>query len=146
MVLKSEGATALVSSAASGADLLAQAEAEKLGLRRRVVLPFQRERFIESSVADRPGDWVLLYNQLLDSVSASGDLVVLEGAGGDTEAYIVLTGAILDQAQALGSELYLPVTAVLVWDGTSHKENDLTAAFGDEARRRGLRLIEVMTL
>ena len=56
-VLKEKGATTLVSSAACGADLIAVSEAGQLGLRRRVILPFGRSRFQESSVTDRPGEW-----------------------------------------------------------------------------------------
>ena len=48
-VLIEKGATALVSSAACGADLIALSEAGQLGLRRRVILPFERRRF--------PGDF-----------------------------------------------------------------------------------------
>ena len=46
---------ALVSSAACGADLIALDEAGALGIRRRVILPFDRRRFRETSVIDRPG-------------------------------------------------------------------------------------------
>src|SRR5882672_10452911 len=60
-VLKEKGATALVSSAACGADLIALSEAGQLGLRRRVILPFERRRFRETSVTDRPGEWGRLY-------------------------------------------------------------------------------------
>ena len=50
-------AVALVCSAACGADLVALEQAKQLGLRRRIVLPFAPERFRETSVVDRPGDW-----------------------------------------------------------------------------------------
>src|SRR6267378_3813558 len=54
-------AVALVCSAACGADLVALEQAERLGLRRRIVLPFRRERFRSTSVTDRPGDWGPLF-------------------------------------------------------------------------------------
>src|ERR1700674_985171 len=147
-LLESRGAAALVSSAACGADLLAQSEAGKLGLRRRVILPFDRERFLESSVIDRPGDWAPLYNQLLDTVTAAEDLVVLLGgrAEDDQEGYVALIRAILDEAEALGRSLHQPVSALLVWDGSAADDQDLTAAFGEEARRRGIPVVEVSTL
>src|ERR1700694_1562252 len=94
-VLESEGATALATSAASGADLLAQSEARQLGLRRRVILPFDRERFLKSSVIDRPGDWAPPYHQLLDAVTAAGDLVVLGDAADNEQGYVALIGSIL---------------------------------------------------
>ena len=56
-LLAKERAVALVCSAACGADLMALEEAERLGLRRRIVLPFPPERFRKTSVIDRPGDW-----------------------------------------------------------------------------------------
>jgi hypothetical protein len=146
-LLESRGAAALVSSAACGADLLAQSEAGKLGLRRRVILPFDRERFLKSSVIDRPGDWAPLYNQLLDSVMGTGDLVVLAGPAEDAqEGYVALIRAILDEAETLGRGLHEPVTALLVWDGSSLDDQDLTAAFGEEAKRRGIPVVEVSTL
>lgn len=141
-LLASEGATAVVSSAACGADLIAQSEAGKLGLRRRVILPFARERFRATSVTDRPGDWAALYEQVLDSV----DLVVLSGAGEDSDAYAAVNRGILDDADALARSLRQPLTAVLVWEGSSRGAGDLTEAFGEEAKRRGVRVIEVRTV
>jgi hypothetical protein len=146
-VLESRGAATLVSSAACGADLLAQSEAGKLGLRRRVILPFDRQRFLKSSVIDRPGGWAPLYNQLLDSVTAAGDLDVLSGTAEDAqEGYVALIRAILDEAETLGRSLREPVIALLVWDGSSLDDQDLTAAFGEEAKRRGIPVVEVSTL
>src|SRR4051812_8410719 len=55
-LLAKEHAVALVCSAACGADLIALEEAEQLGLRRRIVLPFSPERFRSTSVTDRPGN------------------------------------------------------------------------------------------
>src|SRR4051812_11745538 len=60
-----ERAGILVCSAACGADLLALDEAERLGLRRRIVLPFAPDRFRETSVADRPGDWGRMFDRLV---------------------------------------------------------------------------------
>ena len=102
-VLQEKGATALVSSAACGADLIALSEAGQLGLRRRVILPFERSRFRETSVTDRPGDWGLLYDYILDAVEAAGDLVVLE-CGSDDEAYAAANRAILDEAVDPGED------------------------------------------
>jgi hypothetical protein len=145
-LLEAERVTALVSSAACGADLVAQSAAGKLGLRRRVILPFARERFLTSSVTDRPGDWGGLYNELLDAVAAAGDLVVLSGAADESAAYAAVNRGILDDAEALARASALPLTAVLVWDGSSRGAGDLTEAFGAEARRRGVRVLEVRTV
>jgi hypothetical protein len=144
-VLIEKGAIALVSSAACGADLIALSEAGQLGLRRRVVLPFGRKRFRETSVTDRPGDWGPLYDQIIDEVEALGDLVLLE-KGTDNEAYSAANHVILNEALGLAKEAHKPATAVLIWDGTSRGDHDLTEEFGVEARNRGLAVIEVKTL
>src|SRR5581483_7775479 len=60
--LRKVRAVALVCSAACGADLVALKEAEQLGLRRRIVLPFAKDKFRETSVIDRPGDWGRIYD------------------------------------------------------------------------------------
>jgi len=136
---------AVVSSAACGADLIAQSEAGTLGLRRRVVLPFARQRFRETSVVDRPGDWGPVYDRVIDEVAAAGDLVVLP-PGPDDQAYAAANHAILEEALALARTLHQPVKAILVWDGASRGDNDLTEAFGTEARKRGLAVTDVPTL
>src|SRR5437879_1306075 len=64
-LLSAEHAEALVCSAACGADLIALEEAERLGLHRRIVLPFQPKRFRETSVTDRPGDWGSVFDRLV---------------------------------------------------------------------------------
>ena len=144
-LLEEHSATAVVCSAACGADLVSLREAGKLRLQRRVVLPFSREKFREGSVVDRPGDWGELYDSILDEVEAKGDLVVLNLAK-DDEAYSATNRAILDQAIALGMKRSEPVGATLVWDGASRGKNDYTEAFGSEARKRGLPTYEVSTV
>jgi hypothetical protein len=144
-MLTQQQAKALVCAAACGADLLALSVAGDLRLHRKIVLPFSRERFRETSVVDRPGDWGPLYDRILDEVEGKGDLVVMAPAS-DDEAYAAGNLAILDQAIQLGRELHEPVTAALVWDGASRGSSDVTEGFGIEARRRGLTIVEVKTL
>jgi hypothetical protein len=79
-------AVALVCSAASGADLLALEEAERLGLRRHIVLPFPPDRFRQTSVIDRPGDWGRVFDRLVSASQEAGDLLVLSGDAGAEEA------------------------------------------------------------
>jgi len=140
------GATMLVSSAACGADLIAQWAANELKFeRRRVILPYERQRFRESSVIDRPGDWGPLYDQILDEVEAAGDLIVLQG-GPDNETYAAANLAILDHAVELAKGAQQPVKAVLIWEGVSRGADDLTQAFEVEARKRGVRVVTISTL
>jgi hypothetical protein len=143
--LRQSGATALVSSAACGADLIALSEAGHLGLRRRVILPFERSRFRETSVTDRPGDWGFLYDDVLNAVEPSGDLVILE-CGSDDEAYAATNCAILDEAVSMGESIRQPVTALLIWNGASRGNGDLTEHFAVEARKRGLPVTEILTV
>jgi hypothetical protein len=144
-LLQENGATALVSSAACGADLIALSEAGQLGLRRRVILPFERTRFRKTSVTDRPGEWGPLYDQVLDQVEAAGDLVILQ-SGSDDEAYSAANRAILDEAVDLAKAVHQPATAVLIWDGVSRGDHDLTEEFGTEARKRRLAVTDVRTI
>jgi hypothetical protein len=144
-LLEHLGATAVVSSAACGADLISLSVAGKLGLRRRVVLPFNREKFRETSVVDRPGVWGELYDSILDEVEAFGDLVVLDNLGND-DPYLATSWVILDEAVVLGRERDEPVGAALVWDGVSRGATDYTDKFGAEARRRGLAVFEISTV
>lgn len=135
-----EGATALVSAAACGADLIALLEAGALSMRRRVVLPSSRVRFRETSVVDRPGDWGPTYDKVLDEIEAAGELKVKDLSYTETNV------AILDEALALAKDLHLPVKAALVWDGHSRGADDVTEHFGKEARTRSLQVIEVSTI
>jgi hypothetical protein len=144
-MLEARQATALVSSAACGADLIALSQAGSLGLRRRVVLPFERERFRKSSVTDRPGDWGPLYDKLIDEVDARGDLVVLRDMAEET-AYSLANQVILDEAVSLSGALDEPAAVALVWDGLSRGPGDSTEEFGAEARKRGLSVLEIKTI
>ncbi len=142
-------ATGLVASAACGADLLALDEAGKLGLRCRIVLPFPRDEFRSGSVTDRPGDWGPLYDRIVDAVQAHGDLIVLGATGDPDAAYGLATTAILDQAQQLAQAMREgreQVTAVAVWDLVPRGAGDLTLAFADQARQRGLPVVDISTI
>jgi hypothetical protein len=136
--------TGLVSSAACGADLIALSEAGKLGIRRRVVLPSSREKFRQSSVVDRPGEWGGMYDKVMDELSAAGDVLVLN-TGGKGDPYTSVSHTILDEASAMGKEQRQLVDAVMIWDGVQRDNPDYTAEFGTEARRRGMAVLEIKT-
>jgi len=145
--LRALGATAVVASAACGADLLAHEAALALGIRSRVVLPFDRERFRATSVVDRPGNWEELYERVCDAAYAVGDLVVLPDAGDPDAAYAAATRAILDEAAALARVAPAPAgpVALVVWDGARRGENDFTAEFALDASARGWRVKPIPT-
>jgi hypothetical protein len=137
--------SALVSSAACGADLIALSEAGKLGLRRRVVLPSGREKFRAESVVDRPGEWGGLFDAVVSDVEAKGDLVGLDDYG-VADPFSATSRMILDEAVGLGRERHEAIAAAMVWDRVSRGPEDYTAEFGEEARKRGLKVIEVSTV
>lgn len=156
--LEREHAVTLVSSAAAGADLLAQDVAAEIGIRRHIVLPFHAARFRETSVVDRSDYWGELFDRLCVDVEAFRDsrtrpaaaadsIVELSaGDGSDDSAYARVNERILSEAQRLARETGARVVAVLVWDGIRRGPDDLTAAFRDLARAGGCAVIDIPTL
>ena len=145
-LFEEERPAAVVSSAACGADLVALDAAARLLIRRRVVLPFDAPRFRATSVTNRPGAWGALFDRMTTEARAARDLIVLEGAPFDeTAAYEAANRRILEEALSLASAA-ADVVAVLVWEGSQRGHDDLTAAFGEAAATRGLRLRQVSTL
>jgi predicted acylesterase/phospholipase RssA len=146
-LLVQEGAAVLVCSAACGADLVALEEAERLGLRRRIVLPFPPERFRNTSVVDRPGNWGPVFDRMVAAAQARGDLVVLPAEAGDDEAaYAAANQAIVREATAIarGDSLHGPL-AVLVWEGTARANGDTTAGFRGLAVKAGFGVRSIPT-
>jgi hypothetical protein len=144
-LLDEHGVTALVSSAAAGADILAL-EAAGPRVHRRIVLPFSAREFRKSSVIDRGEEWGVRYDKILDQLKGPGDIVVLDFSPGDDAAYVATNGVILDEAERLGRSLGQPVEALIVWNGQSRGTGDVTAAFREEAGRRGLPIRDIPTL
>ena len=140
-VFISQGVVALVSSAACGADLLALEEAGRLGLRRKIVLPFNPAKFRSTSVIDRPGNWGSLYDKAIEEVGARGDLVILDCESEDT-TYIETNHKIIEEAIALGKNLKNPVSALRGWEGSARGPGDLTEEFALWAKKRGIPLLE----
>src|SRR3712207_5711265 len=145
----------IVCSAACGADLLALEAARRLGIRRRIVLPFDASRFRATSVVDRPGKWGLLFDSLYEEARSSNDLVIMLREGDDEDAYAAATERILTEALTLAKEETFQEdvgspsdkpTAVVVWEGASRGEGDLTAKFAALATEQGMRVVEVDTL
>ena len=139
------GATWLVSSAACGADLIALSEAGKLGIRRRVVLPFSREKFRESSVVDRPGDWGELYDEVTSELAQTGDVEIVKVADGE-DPFRATCREILAEAAAISKERRQDVGAVMVWDGNVRETPDYTLEFAAEAKTRGIPVLEIRTM
>jgi hypothetical protein len=142
----------LVCSAARGADLLALEVAGELSVRRCVVLPADAASFRDSSVVDglsgeRQGgyQWGEIFDRILETVNRNGDLIGCANEAAGHESYLAANLAILDHAAGLA----LPtegVLATVVWNLASRGPRDVTAAFREEAVRRGFRIEEISTV
>jgi hypothetical protein len=141
-----KGVRVLVCSAACGSDLLALGVARELGIRRRVVLPFARAIFRETSVVDRPGDWGERYDRALDEVEEQRDLVILGHKESDQDAFSGTNEAIINEALEIARQEGTFAQVLVVWNGQSRGSTDHTAQFLDQARRKGMPVLEVQTL
>jgi hypothetical protein len=144
-LLEKETPTALVCSAACGADLLILEAAGKLGIERHIILPFERQRFRKTSVTDRPGDWGKLFDEVCDEAASAGNLTVLEGFKDEMEAYSAATTEILNKAASLHSGGEEKKLAVIIWEGNVKSDKDETAAFAVKARARNFVVKEILT-
>ena len=147
-MLVREKACTLVCSAACGADLIALKEAERLGIRRRIVLPFEPDRFRESSVTDRPGNWGPLFDRLISAAATAGDLMLLGAdTGDDNAAYAATNEAIVSSAQRLAeTEGICRLIAVVVWEGAARAGMDATEGFRQLAQAAGFKQLSVLTV
>jgi len=137
--------TTLVCSAACGADILALEAAGKLGISRRVILPFERASFRESSVVDRGGSWGARFDAVLQELEAD-DIVELSQTGSNDEAYRAASSRILDEAVRIANDEQRKPLAAVVWNGCSRGAGDLTESFRDEALARALETVTVLTI
>ena len=145
--LRAPRASAVVCSAACGADLLAADAAARLDIRVRIVLPFAADRFRDTSVTSRGGDWAPVFDRVLARAAAAGDLVVL-AASDDYAGYETAAREILNQADALAAaQAGMRRLALAVWEGVSRPERDLTGWFLSEALRRpGWTTTQILTI
>ena len=126
---------ALVSSAACGADLIALEEAGRLGLRRKVVLPFSRAKFRSTSVVDRPGNWWAVVRQRGWGSSRTWRFDFTLRTKPEGGIYVRTNHTIIEEAIALGNDLKCPVVAVRIWEGKTRGAGDLTEEFGLYAKK-----------
>jgi hypothetical protein len=138
-------ASALFCAAAAGSDLIALELATELKIPAWIVLPFPPEQFRETSVIDRPGDWGAIYDQQVHLAREAGRLISHEHPVGDAETYVRANEDILDAAEHFSADGH-KLRAVIAWEGKSRAVNDVTRAFADSARSRGIPVSEVLTL
>jgi hypothetical protein len=145
-LLEQEFAEAVVSSAACGADLIGLERAERLRVRRRIVLPFSPDHFRQKSVLDCPGEWVRTFDRLVAEAATTGDLVVLDGSEADSrQAFEAANGAIISEARHLALPGNRRLVAAIVWEGQARGESDATEAFRALALEAGFELRTVLT-
>jgi hypothetical protein len=142
-MLRNEGVGLMICSAACGADLLALAAAYEAGIRCRIILPFERTRFRQTSVIDRPGNWEVLFDRIVSLVDDKGDLVVIREEPSKKRAYQQANELIVQEASAAPNARRL---AVLVWEGRPRLKDDLTAEFLRLANSAGLLVRTIPTL
>jgi hypothetical protein len=135
----------LISSAACGADLLALDAAGSMGICRRIILPFAPTLFRETSVIDRPGDWGALFDRIISEVEAENNVIDLQ-LELDSATYVHTSYVILSEAASLAETMHLQSAALLVWDGISRGEDDMTSILGEAARVSGLQVLQISTL
>jgi len=138
---------ALICSAACGADLLALQVAEELNIHREIVLPFPPAIFRQFSVADRPGDWGAIFDQIVADLEPLHQIIQLNlNSEAGEGAYLTANWAILDRAQSLAREKNQPLSAILVWNGSSRPNQDVTLAFLHSAQSAHLPILQIPTL
>lgn len=145
-VLAEERPAAVVGSAACGSDLLVLETAAQLGIRRSVVLPFDRASFRATSVTDRPGEWGPRFDAVMDEVSARGDVLDLGLDPDDPRTYARANVAIYRQALAIAGKPDEDFMALVLWNGETRGAGDVTEGFLHEARHRGWPTTEIDTL
>ncbi len=146
-LLVREAITTLVCSAACGADLLALRAALDLGIRYKIILPFEPKTFKLLSVIDRPGDWGPLFDLIISGVQMPEDLIIL---GQDTDkpdaAYSKATQAIIQEVTDISLRTGSAPIAIAVWEGAARIAGDATQEFRELANEAGFREEQVLTL
>lgn len=135
----------LVCAAAAGADLLALSVADELRIPYTLILPTSERTFREKSVADRPGEWPVVYDAAVRRAKRLDTFHTLQLPAGIV-SYLRGNESILDGAFACAGNAS-SVIAVAAWDGQARDDDvDITAAFLASARSRGFATQELSTL
>jgi hypothetical protein len=153
-LIEERDAKGIISSAACGSDLIALDLAEELGLHRRIVLSSEPEKFRQTSVIDRPGNWGEVFDKIYQMLDESGNVIVMKSYEDNDQLYLETNKKILDEADSFANEVDCEsmtdnsnnrVLTVIVWEGSSRGENDITADFANTSRARNLEVIEILT-
>lgn len=153
-----KNAKALVCSAACGADLLALEVADELNLPYRIVLSSDPQEFREKSVTDRGDDWGEIFDKLYEKAKKRGEVIEVDSTAENDEIYIETNVRILDEATMLAQEasdktagnvshdsIENQILVVIVWEGRTRGDDDITANFAESGRARGFEVEQVLT-
>lgn len=133
----------LVCSAACGADLVGLKVAAALGIERLIVLPFDEQRFLQTSVLDRPGDWAPLFHRQIEEARRESKLIVLSGAHDDARSYSTATDRIILEARR---QINLSrAVGYVLWEGRPRQDHDETADFREGCDTAGFEIHDVRT-
>lgn len=157
-LFKKRKAKGLVCSAACGADLLALEAAAELNLNYRIVLPSEPQEFREKSVTDRGGDWGETFDKIYERAEKRGEVIQFVPTAENDEIYIETNDRILDEALLLAEEfshktaedfseesIENQILVVIVWEGKSRGDDDITSNFAESGRARGFEVAQVST-
>jgi Adenylate and Guanylate cyclase catalytic domain/MAP3K TRAFs-binding domain len=133
------------SSAACGADLIFLEALAEIGANSHVVLPFNREQFVRTSVDIVPGaDWAARFDRALAGASevvVASDHPLGSGSISYEYAFRLIDGSAGVRADELDTDL----VCLAVWDGAPGEGRGGTAMAVDHWRGRG-RTVEVVDL
>lgn len=136
-----EKPSALVSSGACGADLLAIQVAEERHMKRYIVLGAEVAEFRKSSVTDRPGNW----GELFDQAMKTSKVEVLK-VPDSQEGYLETNLKLLDRAEAVAKQSGTTVVALVIWNEQSRGPDDVTNHFLQQAELRKIPVTQISTL
>lgn len=139
-VLSSEAVELLVSAAARGADILAIEAAHALQISNRIILPFEKENFRRTSVADGGANWELRFDSVIREAEEGGRLIVI-AADPSTSPYRAANHEIVREARRRAVQQRARFLAIAVWEGKSRGKDDYTAEFLDIARNEGATIL-----
>ncbi|MDQ6888933.1 MAG: hypothetical protein M3Z56_01440 [Bacteroidota bacterium] len=147
----------LICSGACGADLLALEVAGELKIKRIMVLPFAAAKFRLKSVTDRPGNWGDLFDKIYKDLDKQSNVIVLNDAEDDKDAYENTNFEILQKADEVYKTLNKDINhssesgsskkiALVVWEGKPKVSGDTTDHFRRQAERRSYEIREINCL
>lgn len=134
----------LICSAACGADLIALDVALQKGIRFAVILPFNVDTFVETSVVDRPGPWLEIFDRIIQASSTQGQIINLNLSRNQLDAFSIVNEAIFNFGLKIDGLKFL--MAIVVWEGHPRNGPDHTSEFLKIAKRYNLDIRQIRTI